>query len=67
MALVPVQSPIRLRVAIGVVSTERTPAARRARRGQLTDRTWFKLFFWGAIITMLVHLALIVAIAGLAK
>lgn len=67
MTLVPVQSPIRLRVAIGVVSTERTPAARRARRGQLTDRTWFKLFFWGAIITMLVHLALIVAIAGIAK
>jgi hypothetical protein len=54
-------------VAIGVVSTERTPAARRARRGQLTDKTWFKLFFWGALITMLFHLALIVAIAGFAK
>lgn len=67
MAEVPVQSPIRLRVAIGVVSTERTPAARRARRGQLTDKSWFKLFFWGALITMLVHLALIVAIAGIAK
>ncbi len=67
MALVPVQSPVRLRAAIGVVSTERTPAARRARRGQLTDSTWFKLFFWGALITMLVHLALIVALAGIIK
>jgi hypothetical protein len=67
MAEVPVHSPIRLRVAIGVVSTERTPAARRARRGQLTDKSWFKLFFWGALITMLCHLALIVAIAGIAK
>ncbi|HKW23288.1 MAG TPA: hypothetical protein VJO13_18030 [Ktedonobacterales bacterium] len=67
MAEVPIHSPIRLRVAIGVVSTERSPAARRARRGQLTDKTWFKLFFWGALITMLFHLALIVAIAGIAK
>ena len=67
MALNPVQSPVRLRVAIGVVSTERTPAARRARLGQLTDKSWFKLFFWGAIITMLVHLALIVALAGIIK
>lgn len=67
MAIAPVQSPIRLRVAVGVVATERTPAARRARRGQLTDKSWFKLFFWGAIITMLVHLALIVALAGIIK
>ena len=67
MAHNPVQSPVRLRVAIGVVSTERTPAARRARLGQLTDKSWFKLFFWGAIITMLVHLALIVALAGIIK
>lgn len=67
MTLTPVHSAIRLRAAIGVVSTERTPAARRARRGQLTDKTWFKLFFWGLLITMLVHLALIVALAGLIK
>lgn len=67
MAQAPVQSPIRLRVAIGVVSTERTPAARRAHLGQLTDKSWFKLLFWGAIITMLVHLALIVALAGFLK
>lgn len=67
MAQAPVQSPIRLRVAVGVVSTERTPEARRARLGQLTDKTWFKLFFWGTIITMLVHLALIVVLAGIIK
>lgn len=67
MAQAPVHLPIRLRVAIGIVATERTPAARRARRGQLTDKSWFKLLLWGSIITMLVHLALIVALAGIVK
>jgi hypothetical protein len=67
MAQAPVHSPIRLRVAVGLVATERTPAARRARRGQLSDASWYKLLFWGLLIAMLVHLALIIAIAGIAK
>lgn len=67
MSQAPVHSPIRLRVAVGLVATERTPAARRARRGQLSDISWYKLLFWGGLIAMLVHLALIVAIAGIAK
>jgi hypothetical protein len=33
----------------------------------LTDASWFKLLFWGLIIAMIIHLALIVAIAGIAK
>lgn len=63
----PVRSPLRLRVAVGVVSTERTPEARRARRGQMTDSSWMKLFFWLFLITMIIHLAVIVAIAGIVK
>lgn len=67
MAQAPVQSPIRLRVAVGLVASERTPAARRARRGQMTDASWFRLLFWGLIIAMIIHLALIVAIAEIAR
>lgn len=62
----PVSGPLRLRVAVGVVSTDRTPAARRARRGQLTDAQWMKLLFFAFILAMLAHLALIVVVAGLA-
>lgn len=67
MDLTPIRSSLRLRVAVGVVSTERTPEARRAHRGQLSDTSWMKLFFWLFLITMLVHLAVIVAIAGIIK
>lgn len=66
MAQAPVHGPLRLRVAVGVVSTERTPTARRARRGQLTDVQWMKLLFVAFILAMLAHLALIVVVAGLA-
>jgi hypothetical protein len=63
----PVRSPLRLRVAIGLVATERTPAARRGRMGMISDDGWTKVFFWLFSITMLIHLAVIVAIAGLIK
>jgi hypothetical protein len=63
MELSDLQSPVRLRVAIGLVSTNRTPAARRARFGQLSDESWTKLFLWLLPLVMLVHLAVIVAIA----
>jgi hypothetical protein len=67
MERAPVRSPLRLRVAVGIVSTERTPAARHAQFGQLSDTSWLKVFFWLFFITMLVHLAIIVAIAGIVK
>jgi len=63
----PLQTPVRLRVAVGLVAAERMPAARRANFGQMTDEGWAKLFLWLFPITMLVHLAVIVAIAGLFK
>lgn len=67
MASSPVRSPLRLRIAVGIVATERTPAARRANMGQMSDSSWMKLFFWLFLITMIVHLAVIVAIAGIVK
>ncbi len=66
MARAPVYSPMRLRVAIGIVSTERSPAARRARRGQLSDAGWIKLLFIAFIGGLIAHLIVIVIIAGLA-
>jgi hypothetical protein len=63
----PVRSPLRLRIAVGIVATDRTPAVRRARFGQLSDRSWMWLFFWLFLITMLIHLAIIVAIAFIIK
>ena len=60
----PVRTPLRLRVAVGLVAAERTPEARRSNFGQLTDESWFKVFFWLFPITMIVHLLIIVAIAG---
>lgn len=63
----PVRSPLRLRIAVGMVAAERTPEARRARFGQLTDDSWVKVFLWLLPITMLIHLAIIVLIAGIAK
>ena len=64
MELSPVQSPVKLRVAVGLVAAERTPEARRARFGMLTDESWVKVFLWLLPITMLIHLAIIVLIAN---
>lgn len=64
MAHSSVRTPVRLRVAVGIVATERTPEARRGRLGELSDAGWAKLFFWLFPITMLIHLAVIVAVAG---
>jgi hypothetical protein len=61
----PLRSPLRLRVAVGLVATERTPAARRARFGQLSDLTWERLLFWSFIIAFAVHLAVMVFVAEL--
>ncbi len=67
MRLSPVRGDLRLRVAIGLVATERTPAARRARFGQLSDHHWEALLFWAFFLFMLAHLALIVFVAYIAR
>lgn len=67
MARARVQTPLRLRVAVGIVSTERTPLARRAHRGELSDSAWIKLLFIAFIGGLIAHLMVIVIIAGIAR
>lgn len=66
MRVSPVRSPLRLRIAVGLVASERWPQAYPSRvRLYISDRRWFVFIMVGLIVAMLVHLALIVAIAGL--
>jgi hypothetical protein len=58
---------LRLRVAVGLVAAERTPTARRASFGALSDRRWEALLFWSFLLAMLGHLALIVLVAAIAR
>jgi hypothetical protein len=67
MRLSSLRGDLRLRVAIGLVATERTPAARRARFGQLSDQHWEALLFWAFLLFMLAHLAIIVFVAYIAR
>ncbi len=63
----PVRTSLRLRIAVGLVAAERTPEARRSNFGQMTDESWIKVFLWLFPITMIVHLLIIVVIAGVIK
>jgi hypothetical protein len=67
MAQSPLRSPLRLRVAVALVATERTPQARRARIGQMSDQHWESLLFWAFLLFMLGHLAIIVFVASIAR
>ena len=64
----PIYSPLRLRIAMGIVASERWPEAHPTRaRTYSTDQKWF---IWMAIlffVTMILHLAIIVGIAYLNK
>jgi len=63
----PVRGAMRLRVAVALVATERTPEARRARIGQMSDQHWEAFLFWAFLLFMLGHLVLIVIVASIAK
>lgn len=62
----PVLSPLRLRIAIGLVAAERSPDAYAPTRRPFDDRTWILVMAWGFGIAMLLHLVLIVMIAVVA-
>lgn len=62
----PVRSPLRLRIAIGLVAAERSPYAYAPSRKPLTDRSWIIIMAWGFGIAMLLHLLLIVMLATVA-
>ena len=66
LRLSPVQTPLRLRIAIGLVAAERSPYAYAPARKPLTDRSWIIIMAWGFGIAMLLHLILIVMLATIA-
>jgi len=66
MRVSPVRSPLRLRVAVGIVASERWPQAYTTRvRMYLADRRLMVFMAVGLIITMIIHLAILVSIAAL--
>ena len=63
MRLSPIHSPLRLRIAIGLVASERSPYVYAPTRKPLSDRTWIIVMAWGFAIAMVLHLILIVMLA----
>ncbi|HTI14124.1 MAG TPA: hypothetical protein VL461_06050 [Dictyobacter sp.] len=62
----PIHSPLRLRIAMGIIAAERWPHAYSTRvRQYVNDRRWIIFMAAGFIIAMIVHLLLIVMIAGI--
>ena len=66
LRLSPVRSPLRLRIAIGLVAAERSPYTYAPRRKPMSDRSWIIIMAWGFGIAMLLHLLLIVMLASIA-
>lgn len=63
----PVRTPLRLRIAVGLVASERWPQSSSPYRSILNDRKWILFIAWGFVVAMLFHLVLIVMIAAIAK
>ncbi len=58
----PLRSPLRLRIALGFVASERSPKAYGSST-HIRDRRSFISIIWVLIIAMLLHLAVIVVLA----
>ena len=63
----PVRTPLRLRIAMGLVASERWPQSPSSYRSILNDRKWILFIAWGFVVAMLFHLVLIVMIAAIAR
>ncbi len=66
MRLSPIRTPLRLRIAIGLVASERSPYVYAPTRKPLSDRSWIIIMAWGFGIAMVLHLILIVMLAYVA-
>lgn len=62
----PVRSPLRLRIAIGIVASERSPEA-YGTSTHVRDQRRFIGIAWVLIVAMLLHLAVIVILAAVAR
>ena len=63
----PIRSPLRLRIAMGLVAAERAPLAYPRSNSFMNDKRWIVVLAWGFGIAMLLHLVLIVMIASIAR
>ena len=63
----PVRSPLRLRIAIGIVASERWPQSYSSSFIMLGDRKKILFIAWTFAIAMILHLVLIVMIAFMAR
>ncbi len=66
LRLSPIRTPLRLRIAIGLVAAERSPYVYAPARRALSDRSWIIIMAWGFGIAMVLHLILIVMLAFVA-
>jgi hypothetical protein len=64
MRLSPVRSPLRLRIALGLVAAERSPEAYGV-GSRLRDQRRFIAIAWVLLIAMVLHLVVIVLLATL--
>ena len=62
----PVLSPLRLRIAMGIVAADRSPYVYAPTHKPLSDRNWIVIIAWLFGIAMILHLALIVMLAYIA-
>ncbi|HEY6540978.1 MAG TPA: hypothetical protein VIZ18_08580 [Ktedonobacteraceae bacterium] len=62
----PVLSPLRLRIAMGIVAADRSPYIYAPTHKPMSDRNWIVIIAWLFGIAMLLHLVLIVMLAYIA-
>jgi hypothetical protein len=63
LARSPVATPLRVRVAVGLVAAERSPQAVRKVRTGFREDAWLPFLFWTFGIAMVLHLVVIALIA----
>jgi hypothetical protein len=63
----PIRTPLRLRIAMGLVASERWPQSYSTSSIMLGDRKKILFIAWTFVIAMILHLALIVMIAFIAR
>ena len=61
----PVQGPLRVRIAVGLVAAERGPTATRLIRRIIPDDAWLPFLFWGFGIVMILHIFVLVWVVSL--
>lgn len=62
----PVLSPLRLRIAMGIIAADRSPYVYAPTHKPLSDRNWIVIIAWLFGIAMLLHLVLVVMLAYVA-